>query len=109
MPASASPSQLLATIESDLAAGASYLEQDALGVGLELWNLLKSVFVALEPEEAGVLLTTLKAAVAASPGASIETIETTALNAGEAAGKAVLATVGSGVVQTMIAALLAAA
>jgi hypothetical protein len=106
----ASPSQLLATIESDLAAGASYLEQEALGVGLELWNLLKGVFVALEPAAAGVLVTTLKSAVAtAGTGASIESIETAALNAAETTAKTVLETAGSGVIQTIIAALVAVA
>lgn len=106
----ANPSTLLTTIQADLSAGESYLEQEALGVGLELWNLLKQVFVALEPGAAQVLLTALKSAITSvEAGSSIEQIETAALNAAEPIAAAVLKTVGSGVVQTIIAALLAAA
>lgn len=100
--------QLLQTIETDLAAGVSYLEHEAEDIGLQLWNSVKAVFIALEPAEAQVLATVLQAAVtAAQGGKSIEEIETSALNTATQAEKAVLLKAGSGISQTLIAALKA--
>lgn len=99
---------LLQTIETDLAAGVSYLEQDAEEAGLVLWNTLKAAFIALEPAEAAILNTVLSNAVtAAAGGKSIEEIETAALNTAKDDEKAVLAKAGSGIVQTIIAGLKA--
>lgn len=99
---------LLQTIETDLAAGVSYLETEAEDAGLGLWNILKGVFIALEPAEASVLTAILTTAVtAAGSGQSIEQIETSALNTAKTDEQAVLAKAGSGVIQTIIAALRA--
>jgi hypothetical protein len=99
---------LLQTIETDLKAGVSYLESEAETVGLYLWNVLKTTFIALEPAEAQILTDVVQSAVtAASGGDSIEQIETAALNTATAEQKAVLAKAGSGVVQTVIAAVKA--
>lgn len=95
---------LLQTIESDLSAGESWFEDNALSVGLFLWNTLKSAFVALGPEEGQILVDALTAAVSgATAGHSIEQIETDALNQATVEQKAVLVKAGSGVVQTVIA------
>lgn len=99
---------LLQTIETDLNAGVSYLEAEAEDAGLGLWNILKGVFIALEPTEASILTTVLTGAVtAAEGGSSIEQIETSALNTATADEKAVLLKTGSGIVQTVIAAIKA--
>lgn len=99
---------LLQTIETDLQAGASYLEQEAEDAGLGLWNILKGAFIALEPAEAQVLTSILQGAVtAAGAGQSIEQIETAALNTAKTDEQAVLTKAGSGIVQTIIAALRA--
>lgn len=101
-------SALLQTIETDLKAGVSYLEQEAESVGLFLWNTLKAAFIALEPAEAQILTTVLGNAVTdAAGGKSIEQIESDALNTATEAEKAVLAKAGSGVVQTIIAGIKA--
>lgn len=99
---------LEATIKADLTAGASWFETEAAGAGLALWNILKSAFIALEPAAANVLVDTLTAAVkSAGTGASIETVETAALNTASAEAKQVLINAGSGVVQTVIAGIKA--
>lgn len=99
-------SDLLATIEADLSAGVSYLENEVENVGLWLWNTVKAAFIALEPAEAAVLKAVLQAGVAAAgAGQSIEQIETAVLNTAKGAEADVLAKAGSGVVQTIIAAL----
>lgn len=99
---------LLQTIETDLAAGASFLEQEALGAGLFLWNALKGAFIALEPAEAAILENVLTGALTqAGTGASIEQVETTALNTASTQEQAVLTKAGSGVIQTVIAGLRA--
>lgn len=99
---------LEATIKADLTSGISWFENEAAAVGLGLWNILKNVFIALEPAEAQVLVDTLTAAVtAAGTGASIENIQTAALNTAKTEEMAVLAKAGSGVVQTVIAGIKA--
>lgn len=99
---------LLQTIETDLSAGASYLETEAENIGLGLWNIFKGVFIALEPAEAAILTDVLGGAVAAaSAGHSIEQIETSALNTAKDEEKVVLMKAGSGIVQTVIAAIRA--
>ena len=99
-------SLLLSTIETDLKAGVSWFEGEAETVGLELWNVLKSAFIALEPAAGKVLLDTLTGAVTgAAAGQTIEQIEEHALSTASTEGKAALATAGSGVVQTVIASL----
>lgn len=101
-------STLLQTIEADLSAGASYLEAEAAGAGLFLWNTLKGAFIALEPAEAAILTTVLgNAVVQAGAGQSIEQIETAALNTTKSEEQAVLLKAGSGVVQTVIAGIRA--
>jgi hypothetical protein len=100
--------QLLTTIQTDLAAGVSYLEAEAEGAGLALWNIFKGAFIALEPAEAAILTTVLGDAVAAAgTGASIEQIETQALNTTKTDEQAVLAKAGSGIIQTVIAGIRA--
>lgn len=99
---------LEATIKADLTAGASWFDTEAADAGLALWNILKGVFVALEPAEAGVLVDVLNAAVtSAGTGASIETVETTALNTAKGDEAAVLAKAGSSIIQTVIAGIKA--
>lgn len=99
---------LLSTIVADLKAGASWFEQEASGIGLFVWNTVKSAFIALEPAAAQILMDTLTNAVnGAAAGHSIEQIEQAALNTASTEGKAALAQAGSGVVQTLIAGLRA--
>lgn len=99
---------LEATIKADLTAGVSWFETEAADAGLALWNILKGAFVALEPAAADVLVNTLQAAVAsAGTGASIEQVETAALNTASADAQAALAKAGSGIVQTIIAGIKA--
>lgn len=101
-------STLEATIKADLTAGVSWFESEAADAGLSLWNILKAAFIALEPAEADVLVSVANAAVtAAGSGASIETIETAALNTAKTEELAVLAKAGSGVIQTVIAGIKA--
>lgn len=102
-------STLLQTIETDLAAGVSYLEKEVEGIGMQLWNGFKQIFIALEPAETQVLIDTLTGAMAsAGTGASIEQVETAALNTAKTEEQAVLTKAGSAVVQTVIASLRAA-
>jgi hypothetical protein len=97
------PSTLLQTIESDLSAGASWLEQEALGAGLFLWNTLKGAFIALEPAAGQLLVDVLTGAVNnASAGDSVEQIETAALNTASTEAKAALSTAGSAAVKQII-------
>lgn len=99
---------LEATIKADLTAGVSWFEDEAASAGLALWNILKGAFIALEPATAQVLVDTLTAAVtAAGTGASIENVETAALNTASTEAQAALAKAGSGVVQTIIAGIKA--
>ena len=101
-------STLLQTIETDLAAGESFLVQEAEGAGLWLWNVLKAAFIALGPAEVTILQDVLtKAVTAAGTGSSIEQVETAALNTASTDEQAVLLKAGSGVVQTVIAGLKA--
>src|ERR1700744_5791870 len=101
-------SDLEATIKADLSAGVSWFETEAASAGLGLWNILKAAFIALEPAEASVLVSALTAAVTtAGTGASIESIETAALNTAKDAEAAVLTKAGSGVIQTVIAGIKA--
>lgn len=101
-------SALLQTIVTDLSAGVSYLEKEAEGVGMFLWSVLKNAFIALEPQEAQLLVDVLTGAVAgASQGHTIEQIETAALNTATAEQQAILAKAGSGAAQTIIAGLRA--
>lgn len=99
---------LLKTIESDLSAGESWLEHEALDAGLFLWNTLKAAFIALGPVEGQILSSVLSGAVAnAAAGQSIEQIETSALNSAVGQEQQVLLKAGSGVVQTVIAGIKA--
>ncbi len=99
-------STLEQTIKADLQAGVSYLEHEALDIGLTLWNILKGAFIALEPAAAQILMDTLHAAVqAAEAGHTIEQIETAALNTAVGEAKDILAKAGSALVQTLIAAI----
>lgn len=109
MTTTASPfATLEATIKADLTAGVSWFETENGDAGLALWNILKGAFVALEPSVAAVLVDTLTTAVTtAGTGASIETVETAALNTASVEGQAALAKAGSGVVQTIIAGIKA--
>lgn len=101
-------SNLEQTVKADLSAGVSYLEQEALGTALSLWNILKGAFIALEPAAAQLLMDTLAAAVsAAGAGASIEAIETAALNTAIGDAKAILEKAGSGIIQVIIAGIKA--
>ena len=94
---------LLQTIEADLKAGESWLEQEALGAGLFIWNTLKGAFIALGPTLGNDLVAVLTGAVQnAAAGDSVETIETNALNTATADGKAALAAAGSAVSQQII-------
>lgn len=101
-------SLLLQTIETDLAAGESWLETEVETVGLNLWNILKGAFVALGPSVGQLVIDTLSAATtAANAGMTIEQVETSALNTAAGEAKAALVTAGSGVVQTIIAGIRA--
>lgn len=74
-------SSLWNTIKSDLTAGVSWAEEEVLTEGLAAWNYVKSVFIALAPQELSLAVTVLQAAVAnAKAGDSIEQIWTSALN-----------------------------
>jgi hypothetical protein len=97
------PSSLLQTIEADLKAGVSYLEDEALGAGLFIWNTIKTAFIALEPAAAQLLIDVLTGAVAsASAGASVEAIETSALNTAKGDALKAIQTVGSAATQQLI-------
>jgi hypothetical protein len=97
-------SLLLQTIETDLKAGESWLENEAETAGLYLWNALKGAFIALGPTLGKTLTDTLTSAVtAASENDTIEQIETAALTTATEEGKAAIAAAGSGIVQTVIA------
>lgn len=99
---------LLDTIVSDLKDGVSWLEDDVVNVGLEVWNTVKGAFIALEPKLAGDVMTILKSAVAqAESGHTIEEIESAALNLATGDVLGALTTAGSGVLQVLIAGLKA--
>ncbi len=101
-------SSLLQTIVTDLSAGESWLAQEATDAGLFMWNTLKSAFIALGPAEGQLLATVLTNAVAqAGSGATIEQIQTSALNTTVQAEQALLLKAGTGVVQTVIAGIKA--
>ena len=94
---------LLQTIEADLSAGESWLEDEALGAGLFIWNTLKGAFIALGPTLGNDLVAVLTGAVQnAAAGDSVETIETNALNTASADAKTALQTAGSAVAQQLI-------
>lgn len=96
------------TIITDLKAGVSWLETEVVDSGLALWNILKAAFIALEPLEANILVDVLSAAtLAAGTGASIEQVESTALNTAKNEQAAVLVKAGSGIIQTIIAGIRA--
>jgi len=108
MSSAAQQPTLLQTIETDLKAGVSFLEEEALEAGLGIWNILKGAFIALEPAEAQILTTVLGQAIAdAGAGKSIEQIESRALNTAKGDEAAVLTKAGSGVIQTVIAGIRA--
>lgn len=98
-----------ATIKSDLQAGVSWLEDEVVNEAHAVWNVLKGVFIALEPLEAGILMDVLHTAVkAAGSGSSIEGIETAALNTLKDEEKALFEKTGSATIQVLIAAIKAA-
>lgn len=101
--ASNTPSTLLQTIEADLSFGESWLENEALGGALFVWNLLKGAFIALGPVAGKLMTDVLTQAVQnASAGDSVEQIESAALNTASAEAKTALATAGSAVAQQLI-------
>ena len=101
-------STLEKTIATDLKAGVSWFEEETLEAGLALWNIFKAVFVALEPAEGQILIDVLSGAVAElGSGASIEDVETHALNTAKTEQTSVLVKAGSGIIQTVIAGIKA--
>jgi hypothetical protein len=102
-------STLLQTIETDLAAGESWLEDEAESVGLAMWNALKAGFIALGPAAGKLVMDTLNTAVtAAQDGDTVEQIETAALNTATTDAKTALQTLGSAGTQQLIIGLRAA-
>lgn len=101
-------SRLVDTIKTDLHAGVSWLEQEAEIAALDVWNVVKGVFVALEPVAAQILLDAVKAAVtAAESGHSIEEIATAVLNTGKAEVIDAAKSAGPGLLQVLVASVKA--
>lgn len=91
------------TILADLRAGESWLEEEALGAGLFIWNTVKAAFVAIGPKLGQALVDVLTQAVqGAEEGHTVEQIETSALNLAKGDAQTALVTVGSAATQQLI-------
>lgn len=102
-PAPSMFSTLEQTIIADLKAGESWLEKEALGAGLFIWNILKASFIAIGPSLGKALMDFLTEIVAgAEAGHSVEQIETSALNAAKGDALTALTTIGSAATQQLI-------
>lgn len=101
-------STLLQTIEVDLRAGESWLENEAETVGLFLWNTLKSAFIAVGPVAGKLALDVLSQAVAnAEANKPVEGILTDALNTAKGDALGALVTIGKNAGIQIIAGLQA--
>lgn len=106
-------STFLNTVKTDLLAGESWLESEVIEAALEVWNIIKGVYVALAPAEMAQVVAFLKAELAVmgtdvAKGMSLEAIETALLTKAPAAVQDLLKAAGSAVVQQLIVGIVAA-
>lgn len=92
------------TIVADLKGAVNWLEGEAVTVGAELWDVVKSVFLTLTKDQAQIAMNVLnRIETSVLAGKSIEEIETAALMEAVAEEQAELLKMGSTAFQAVIA------
>jgi hypothetical protein len=102
---------ILSVIEADLLAAWGEVESDAEKFGALIWGDVKPVLLALKPKVYADLRTVIVGILVAFEGKSVADIETGLLNvlsAGESALLADAQALGSGILQRIIAQVMAA-